>query len=373
VKIAFIKQKYVPYGGAEGVLRRLMQACVARGHQTHLITGRWLADEPGIIVHPVRHARVTRSIRMHSFSRAAARLARAGGYDVVVSFDRTEFQHVWRAGEGIHRVWLQRRELFEPAWKVVLARVSPGQRAMLALEEAAVRVSRLIVTNSRLVAEDLRAVYGQEMAAKVRVIYNGVDPERFHAQGRNERRRQVRRALGCGREEVLLAFVGSGFRRKGLRELLSALRHLPEARLLVAGRDATRPWERTARDLGLADRVIFQPPRPDPADFYHAADVAVLPTWFDAFPNSTLEALACGTPVVTTRFSGSAEIIRPGVNGYVVERPDDDRALAEAVSAALELARHSSPEDIAATVAEMTTERCADQFLQAMGDLMEGI
>lgn len=368
VKIAFVKQKYVPFGGGEGVLQRLMRECVKRGHQTHLITGAWADTEPEITVHVVDFCRLTRAARMRGFSRAAMREAIRGDFDVIVSFDRTEYQHLWRAGEGVHQVWLERRRLFEPAWKVALASASAGQRAMLELEAAAVRSSRLIVSNSRLVAEDLRRTYGPETAAEIRVVYNGVDHSRFSWREKSARQPAARRELGCG-SGPLMVFVGSGFRRKGLWETLLALQRLPEMKLVVAGRDSPRLWRRRAERLGVADRVTFAAPRRDPEIFYHAADIAVLPTWFDAFPNTTLESLACGTPVVTSSFSGSAEIIQPEVNGFVVERPDQIGKLVDAINDALELGRSSTPERIAETAAGFTVQACVEQFLGLMEEV----
>lgn len=345
------------------MLRRLMAECAARGNEVHLITGSWIRETAPVIVHRVRYPRLSRAVRMKGFSRAAAREARRGRYDVVISFDRTEFQDVWRAGEGVHQVWLKRRRLFEPWWKMVLTAVSSGHRCILHLERAAVNVSRLILTNSKMVAADITRIYGPEAGAKVRIVYNGVNGSLFRPDDKQELRRAFRREMGLGEKDLLVAFVGSGFRRKGLLELITVLPSLPRVFLVVAGRDPPGPWIRRARSRSVAERVRFVGTRQNPADFYHGADLLVLPTWFDAFPNSTLEALACGTPVVTTRFSGSAEIVQPGRNGFVVDRPDDAAALADAVRAGLELARSRSPHEIAETVADMTLDKCAERFL----------
>lgn len=369
MRIAFVKQKYVPFGGGEGVLQRLMAECTARGFEVHLITGSWLLEAAPVTVHRVRYPRLSRAARMRGFSRAAAREARRGRYDTVVSFDRTEFQDIWRAGEGVHLVWLQRRRLFEPWWKGVLTAASHAHRCILRLERTAVEVSRLIVTNSKMVAADIARVYGRKAEAKVRIVYNGVDRCLFRPDDKKDQRRAFRCEMGLTEGDLLLAFVGSGFRRKGLRELITVLRSLRRVFLVVAGRDPPGPWIRRARACGVAGRVRFVGPRQNPAGFYHGADLLVLPTWFDAFPNSTLEALACGTPVVTTRFSGSAEIIQPGRNGFVVDRPDDSSALADAVHAGLELGRSGVSRQIAETVADMTVEKCAERFLAAIGEM----
>jgi UDP-glucose:(heptosyl)LPS alpha-1,3-glucosyltransferase len=70
---------------------------------------------------------------------------------------------------------------------------------------------------------------------------------------------------------------------------------------------------------------------PDPETYYRAADVFALPTHYDPFANATLEAMASGLPVITTRLNGVAEIIRPGVDGLLVDRPDEVEELAKAL------------------------------------------
>ena len=193
MKIAFIKQKYVPFGGGEGYLENLMASCARRGHDVHLITTSWPGDSVApVSCHVVPILKLTRSTRMRSFSAAAAAAVRAGGYDVSFSLDRTERQDIWRAGEGVHSVWLDRRRLFEPAWKVAWARWSSGQRAILELEKRCVERSARIVANSRMVQEDLAAFYGVG-PEKVTLIPNGIDLDRFRPSGRAEDRAAVGR------------------------------------------------------------------------------------------------------------------------------------------------------------------------------------
>lgn len=335
MRIAFIKQKFVPFGGGEGYLERLMRGFRDAGHDVHLITGEWgEGDLTGITLHRVPVARRSRAARVRSFSRAAARCADEHRFDVTFGLDRTERQDVWRAGEGVHRVWLARRRLYEPRWKTWLSERSAGQRALVDLEAAAVRNARLIIANSHLVARDLRATH-PDVHAAIEVIHNGIDLDRFTVRGRAENRARIRREWCVDADRPLLLFVGSGFRRKGLAELLEAMRGVPECALGVLGRDRTAPWRALARRFGVAERVFFPGPRRDIASAYHAGDAVVLPTWFDAFPNVGIEAMACGTPFITSQYAGVAEVVQPGVNGSVISSPAATDELAEAIRCAL--------------------------------------
>ncbi|MFA5029033.1 MAG: glycosyltransferase family 4 protein [Candidatus Methylomirabilota bacterium] len=147
----------------------------------------------------------------------------------------------------------------------------------------------------------------------------------------------MRRRLGANPEDTLLLFVGSGFARKGLGSLLRVSSRLKRERgrtiLAVVGAGATESWRRQAERLGVADLARFVGAVPDPETYYRAADIFALPTHFDPFANATLEAMASGLPVVTTRLNGVSEILQPGVDGFVVDGPEDLEGLADALRA----------------------------------------
>ena len=89
---------------------------------------------------------------------------------------------------------------------------------------------------------------------------------------------------------------------------------------------------REAARLGIDSRVTMVGHVSNPVPFYAAADAFALPTFFDPFANATLEAMAAGLPVVTSGQNGAAEVLRSGVDGLVVDRPDDVTGLVEALS-----------------------------------------
>lgn len=372
MKVAFVKQKYVAYGGGEKYLERLMRACLEASCEVHLITTSWPPDGlPGVRVHGVSFRSRSRAARIRSFSEAAARYAAEQSFEVVFSLDRTARQDIWRAGEGVHRVWLERRRLFEPAWKAWLNERAPGHRAMLETEERAVRNTPHIITNSDMVRRDIEAVYGAEHG-ELHVIRNGVDTEAFSPAGREEHCAAARAEWGIDAGAPLLLFVGTGYRRKGLAELLAALTDCPEHVLLVLGRDRDPPWKKRLAALGLKDRVRFLPARPDLVPLYHAADAVVFPSWFDTFGNIGLEAMRCGTPLITTRFAGVHELVQPDVNGDVIDRPDHLDALRMAILSQTERRGDPKrPEQIAASVEHCTMAENCRQTMDVIRRVME--
>jgi glycosyltransferase involved in cell wall biosynthesis len=88
---------------------------------------------------------------------------------------------------------------------------------------------------------------------------------------------------------------------------------------------------RKMHDRGLEDMVRFMPSRPDIECYYAAADVYVGPSLEDTFAQPPAEAMACGLPVITSATNGTAEIITDGVDGLIVQDPNDAEDLANRV------------------------------------------
>jgi len=202
------------------------------------------------------------------------------------------------------------------------------------------QVDRIVAANVVERAELLRD-YGAR-APRIATIPCGVDTELFAPGDRGA----ARRALGLDAGPTLL-WVGRLAPIKGLDTLLGAVERLHAAgtgaRLLIVGGDADEPRngheaalrERIER-LGLAAAVRFLGPQPQdvlPA-YYAAADVTVLPSYYESFGMVALEAMACGSPVIASRVGGLVTTVRDGVTGFLV--PDGDvGALAERVAALL--------------------------------------
>jgi UDP-glucose:(heptosyl)LPS alpha-1,3-glucosyltransferase len=236
----------------------------------------------------------------------------------VQSHERVPGATVYRAGEGCHRAWLAAR-----------ARRGRGlyNAVVLALERRVLTTTPRIAAIARTGKAEIERLYGVP-PARVDVVYNGVDHERFRAD--LSARASARAEAGLGAEHALL-FVGSGFERKGLATALEALGRLPEdTRLRVIGKGDARAYRARAEQLGVAKRVAWLGARPDVERWYAAADAVVLPTIYEPFGNVHLEALAAGVPIVTTTRAGGAEIVGDAC-GAVTE-PGDPGTVADAVT-----------------------------------------
>lgn len=163
---------------------------------------------------------------------------------------------------------------------------------------------------------------------KITLHRTGLDADLFRPYDR----RMCRDQLGLPRDRPVLATVGALIPRKGQRFVIEALTRLPDALLLLAGQGPDEPALRgLAVQLGVAKRVRFLGPVPhaELPIVLNAADVFVLPSASEGLANAWVEALACGTPVVTTPIPGAQELITDPDWGQLV--PRDAAAIAAAV------------------------------------------
>jgi UDP-glucose:(heptosyl)LPS alpha-1,3-glucosyltransferase len=117
-----------------------------------------------------------------------------------------------------------------------------------------------------------------------------------------------------------------------------------------------------AERFGVAGRVRFLGPQADVTPFLGAADAFLLPSWYDPFPNACLEALASGLPLIVSTTSGTAELVRPGENGFVCQagNADDLRQKMEVLRP--RLGETAVREAASNTVSELTPENMLGQF-----------
>ena len=167
---------------------------------------------------------------------------------------------------------------------------------------------------------------------KVHVLRNGVALDHFSPGDRAA----ARRTLDIRQGRLTIASVGNLIEIKGHDLVIGALRHLPEADLLIAGAGPERPaLEALAESLGVAERVRFLGAiRHDRMpDLYRAVDLLVLASSREGWANVLLEAMACGTPVVASNVWGTPEAVRKPEAGRLL----DQRTSADIVAKVREL------------------------------------
>jgi UDP-glucose:(heptosyl)LPS alpha-1,3-glucosyltransferase len=196
---------------------------------------------------------------------------------------------------------------------------------------------RIVIAVSQMCARDYQR-YHDVPAERIRLVYHGTDNERFSPVHRERWREEIRDRLGVCEDEVMLLFVGHDYQRKGLSTAIRAANRLAAegapARLVVVGGKKRRrgtPYSGSPAVDSQNGVVIQVGAIDDPVPYYAAADVFVLPTFYDPCSLSVSEAAASGLPSVTTRYNGAAELLTEGVDGSVISDPADDAELAAAL------------------------------------------
>ena len=258
LKLALIRQRYTPFGGAERFVSRAMDALQTQGASITLLTRKWEGGGDALTCNPFYLGSLWRD---WGFARCVCRTLAQHSFDLVQSHERIPCCDIYRAGDGVHREWLtQRSRVLSPLRRLGVW-LDPYHRYTLAAERRLFASPQLkaVICNSRMVKAEIMRHFGVA-ENKLHVIYSGVDLETFHPRLKGQQRQTVRTQLGIPEHATLFLFVGSGFERKGLATALRALP--PAAYLAVVGRDRrARNYLRLAAQLGIAERVRFLGPQ----------------------------------------------------------------------------------------------------------------
>jgi glycosyltransferase involved in cell wall biosynthesis len=207
-------------------------------------------------------------------------------------------------------------------------------------EERMLERSDRIIAVSDFTKRELLQYY-KVKEAKIRVIHNGVDVDKFKPA---VDKRKAKEELGFKPEDKVILSVGRLYARKGLFTLIESMalvtRKFRNAKFIIAGKGLSNEMKKLvdyATKLGVEDNIVFTGYFPDKKlpRLYQAADIFAFSTFYENLPFAVLEALSTGLPVVTTNVGGIPEMIESGKNGFLVE-PANSRELADRIMFCLE-------------------------------------
>jgi len=360
MKIALIRKRFTPFGGAEIFLNQLINLLLKQGHEVHLFANRWdniPGENTGLVFHPVSQWKGFSFVKVLSFAFFVTRLLKREKFDIIHSFERIPYMDIYRAGDGLHKAWLHHRSRLKNPLLRLSAYLNPLHLSILYIERQifSPNPERIILCNSEMVKKEIQRFY-KLPEKEIRVLYNGVDLNGYQPGLRGQYGDKMREKYGLKKDDLVILFVGSGFERKGLPVLLRSIPLLKDRlkvgiKVLIIGKGRTPLYEKQVKQLGCQENVLFLGPIKDPAPWYGVGDIFVLPTLYDPFSNATLEALASGIPVITTRLNGASEIIQGKKCGVVLDDPLDFKALAKGIVHLQALGTHCDLSKIARDVA----------------------
>ena len=321
----------VSYGGVQTAVWELARALSDLGHEVTVFGGDGPV-RPDLGGRPVRietfpftprekvidlGTRFRRIVERWTFARHARHAVAKGGYDWAIL--TKPFDFFWPG-------------MMPAGARTKFAFMSGGTDFFLGDRRLAKRIDAWLAC-SYFNAWQIKSRYRRQPV----VIYNGVDVDRFAPRSDAA---ETRASLGVAPDETLFAFAGRLVGWKGVAVAVRALADpaldATRSRLLVIGEgDALPELRALAVDLGVADRVIFQPPVPhaELPRYYAAADAGVFPSIGDeAFGITIAEAMSCGKPVAASHIGGIPEVVGNEETCGLLVPPGDVAALAKAMA-----------------------------------------
>lgn len=325
MKIAIIRRKFNPFGGAEQFITRTIQGLGAFNVTSTIIAESWtktdgasaLADQNWIKAE-VRGG--SRAAKFLSFQQSVTSVLSAHPFDLIQSHERLLGADIYRLGDGIHASWVARLAKISPWYTRLWLKIDPYHRAVIRTEQAMSKDPHLTyVANSKLVQQELMDWY-HVPKSRIVLIENGIDTSAFTPTPVADKAAEKTK-IGLNPQLPTVLFVGSGFARKGAFELLEAINRLPDFQLIIVGHDKQlAKLNKRVKALQLVKRVLVTGPQPNVKPFLAAADLFCLPSLYDPLPNAVLEALCSALPVVVTNAVGIASAITHANAGLICNK-----------------------------------------------------
>ena len=327
-------------GGVERYTADLAHVFVDMGHEVHLFCHKrkGVTDER-ILFHHVPAIGFWSPLKIWSFAIVSFLMLRKRRceFDIIHGFGKTFFQDVLRLGGGSHFDYMRRTypRMGNRFFRFFII-LNPRHLFNLLLEWVMFRTggTKRKVCNSNMCKREYMERYGVSENV-IDVIYNGVDSERFSPVDKKMSRERVISYTDLHKknitgDETFVLFVGSGFRRKGLKHAIESLAFVDKKiniHLLVVGRGNFDRYREMAQNLGISNMVTYLGAVDNAKELYDACDIFLFPTEYDAFPNVCLEAMSMTLPVIVSRSCGAAEIIEDGIDGLIIDYPIDPKEI----------------------------------------------
>lgn len=314
-------------GGMERVLAELLVGLRANGHRVTVIARTCVLPEgSGVEFHRVRAPGRPFALAYPWFLLAGSLALRRRRRGVVQATGAIVLNRV----DVLAVHYLHQVGPVNPSREAGLFRVNAVLAGFMKRlgERICLRINRpaAVVCVSEGVADEVRASF-PSLSDRVLTIHNGVDTGSFVPGRDSPRARAERERIGVTEGDLIAAFVGSEWERKGLEPALRAIALTDRWSLAVAGSGDLARYRALADSLGVGERVHWLGIRSDIQLVYQLADAFILPSSYETFSLVTFEAAASGLPILAARVSGVRELIQDGRNGYLITR--DPEMIAE--------------------------------------------
>lgn len=308
----------------------------------------------------------------------------------ILGLDKSTHQTHLRMGLGLHSFFLRQRKSYESFFKKITLFLDPRHWTILWFEKKALLNPNLkkLIVNSRMVFNQIISVYPSINPKKIAVVLNGVEWQKLQKPFDKSfsKKQTLLKQLGLPENTYHFLFVGSGFKRKGIDLLLKALFLLKKEtqdrnrnkdkhsgkqentlwHLSIVGKDKKhKVYLKLTKKLGLENNVTFFGSKTNTTAFYSIADTFVLPSYYDPFANTTLEALAMGLFTITSPFNGGHEVINKS-NGLVLKQMEEKELAGHLKAALLRPKTLSSATPIRESIKHLEMDKQLEKLAQEL-------
>ena len=326
MKFAFIIFKYFPFGGMQRDMLRTANELAKRGHAVEIFTMSWQGPLPDktqladIKVHELPQKALFNYQRYQQFIEATFTFINTSHFDYVFGYNRMAGLDAHFAADPcfIERAYKQRNFLY---------RLLPRFKWFAACEKSvfSADVDTEILAVSLTEKPHFQHWYGTQ-SERFQYIPPFLSPERFVLQDKTAMRAHLRNAFGFSPHDFVFLLTGSGFAMKGLDRAILAFANLPadiraNTKLVAVGQDNPQQFQKMAKKLGLADKVVISKGRPDIPQLMQGADVCIHPAYRENTGLVILEGMASGAPMLVTASCGYAHHVTDANAGIVSASP----------------------------------------------------
>lgn len=362
-------------GGAERFTTNLIKSMLKRGHDVTIACYSWdkQYEELGI-----KFIRIPKpgflSDPWEAYSRSLKEEIEKLKIkpDIVCGLTQMYPQDVHRFAGGIYAYWLPKK--YPRTW--FFQKFMPRNRRILEFEKKIYDPKNLkyAVAISEMDKALLKKYYAFP-EERIITIYNGIDQTEFHNNGREEARQKLTQANAIDPAKRIVLFSANNYKRKGLPEAVEAILETKDPSrfaLVVIGKPDKSLRSALKRKIEDKFQTVWLSRVDDPAEYYRGSDIMLFPTHYDSFANVTAEAMLCGLPLITTKDAGGAEMVTPGVNGFIVDDSFKTQEMAEALDILLDGKKlESFSLNAPNTAKNLTLDLCAQNFEALFQKILE--
>jgi UDP-glucose:(heptosyl)LPS alpha-1,3-glucosyltransferase len=292
-------------------------------------------------------------------------------FDLVHTHDRIFDADIFTMHGIPHRVWVH----------------EVRKKSMSLFDRATCMVEKYLANNTRckiflpvssLTKEKFLQEYKIE-PEKIHVIHPGVDIARFQRLDREHCRKEIREQFKIDPSDIVILFVSMNFEIKGLDYVMAAIGKAKASypsqniKLLVVGKGDYKKYSTLAQKTGVKDNVIFAGVHKENLEkIYLATDIFMMLSRFDTFGMTTLEAMAASLPVIISSNVGAKDLVREGINGFVIEDTNNDDMICEKIGFMLDSkTRNTMTKEAYDTALNNSWEAVAKRVENIYGEMLQ--